>query len=142
MNRFSLTGFRQKFICLIIIFFLGTIDFISFTIFPKGNIILMLFLVLSILISIMYFYIIFCSAVIVNKSDKTIIFRLFSKTKVTLENVSEIKLEERILQNKSLLILVFYNDNHNIINTINTFFNLKQKKQAEIILSACKELIY
>jgi|SRR5690554_3945685 len=141
MSRFSLTGFRQKLICLIIIILLGTINYFNYQLFSKADIIQHTFLVLTILISIIYFYIIFFSMIIINKKDKIIVIKILSKSIITLQNVNQIQLEKRSIQNKTLFVLVLYNDKNETLNTINTFLSSKQKKQAEMILSACQELI-
>ena len=141
MSRFSLTGFRQKLICLIIIILLGTINYFNYQLFSKAGIIQHTFLVLTILISIIYFYIIFFSMIIINKKDKIIVIKILSKSIITLQNVNQIQLEKRSIQNKTLFVLVLYNDKNETLNTINTFLSSKQKKQAEMILSACQELI-
>lgn len=141
MVKYSLTSSKQKLICLIILIIFGVTNLLSFSLFPKSGYIQAAFLLLSIMISIIYFYLIFFSKIIINRKQKTIIVKLLNKTEISLEGVKKITLEERFMQNKAILVIVLYNQNNEIVNIVNTFFTKKQKEQAEKILSACQELI-
>jgi hypothetical protein len=57
---------------------------------------------------------------------------------MTIKNIS---LEEKQIQNKDILIINLYNDKDEIFYYIHTYFNTKQKQQANKIVLACQELI-
>ncbi len=141
MKRYSLTGFYQKFICLIIITFLGLINILNYSVFPVGNTTKITFLVLTIIINLIYFYLSFFPRIIINTNNKTLTVKFINKTTINFMTIKNISLEEKQIQNKDILIINLYNDKDEIFYYIHTYFNTKQKQQANKIVLACQELI-
>ena len=141
MKKFPLSGLKQKLICLFIILFFVSINFLNFYILPFGNGIKLSFLLLTVIVSILYAYVIFIPIVIVDANNHLVIVKIIKKYLIPLTNVTEVTIEERVVQEQTVKVIVFYDEYQNSIGVINTFYTKKQDKHIERILLACKDII-
>jgi len=141
LRKFSLSGAKQKLLCILLITFFILINLFNFYIIEIGTTIRIAFLILSIVLSFLYAYVIFSSNLTIDTKNHLVTVKLFRKETIDLRDVNEIVVMDNVVQNKVVKAIAFYDEDQNLIGQINTFFTAKQEKLTKDIIEACRMAI-